>query len=200
MTEGTAPAQAAPTTGAAAALADADATGVFFDAATWQDIPRGSDAALYGDGRYTAPSDAPAILELNRHRLITVTGAWQRCSIIDYERLNPAYHPVTLRAFVRGRKKRKLDAIVYCNESTAAEAVRALADSRDELGKYPGLLWWIATLDGVSRSAAELCTTLATEWDAPEITTANLWANQWTGTATVDRSNRFLLWRPPWQH
>jgi hypothetical protein len=176
---------------------DAGVLGRFYDAANWAAIPHHSDAALYADGEFAVPIGAAGELELHRARYITVTGDWGSCSIVDYERLNPDFSPVRLRAFVRGRKAHNMDAIVYCNMDTAAEAIAALDDDRrGGLLRYPRLFWWIATLDGRQRTAAELCAELAKDWDAPEITPRTLWGNQATDTGAVDISNRFLPWLP----
>lgn len=171
----------------------------FYDAATWSDLPHDADLALYCDGLFKAARNAAVILRAREVRQITVTGDYRAASIVDYERLNPVYFPAGLRGFVRGRRTRDQDAIVYCNEVTAAEAISALRDfGQGELLAYPKLYWWIATLDNVQFSAAELVALLAGKYQAPEITEANLWANQWgQGPGQqYDISNRFLPWHP----
>lgn len=171
----------------------------FFDSAYWPHLPHDSDVALYCDGNFEAPPTAEKELNAKRVRLITVTGNWRNASIVDYEKLNPVYFPAGLRAFVRGRRSLNMDAIVYCNQSTAAEAISALRDSgHGTLLDYPRLFWWIATLDNVELSAVELARQLMDLWDAPEITIRNLWANQWTqgDGGLYDESRRYLSWRP----
>lgn len=175
------------------------ASPAFYDAADWQHIPHDSDVALYCDGNFAAPPAAADELGAKRVRLITVTGNWRNASIVDYEKFNPVYFPAGLRAFVRGRRSQDMDAIVYCNQSTAAEAISALRDfGFGTLLKYPKLYWWIATLDDIEISAVDLVRQLASHWDAPEITLANLWANQWgQGEGGLyDISRRYLSWRP----
>lgn len=172
---------------------------VFYDSAQWSLIQSRTDAALYNDGQFRAPVDAPNRLGLKDWRWITVTGDWRKASIVDYEKFNPVYNPAGLRGFVRGRRSLQMDAIVYCNESTAAEAIAALRDfGHGSLLEYDKLFWWIATLDEIQRTPEELCQQLAADWDAPEITIRRLWGNQWGQVegGQVDISNRFLDWRP----
>lgn len=171
----------------------------FFDAAIWRNLPSDADLTLYCDGEFAAPKDAAVTLRAKETRQITVTGDWRNASIVDYEKFNPVYNPPGLRGFVRGRRSVDEDAILYFNESTAAEAISALRDfGNGTLLAYRNLYYWIATLDGIERSAEELVTLLADKWDAPEINLSNLWGNQFgQGPAgAYDISNRFLPWRP----
>lgn len=169
----------------------------FYDASNWENIPHGSDAMLYRDGRFNAPLTAPESLSLNRHRWITVTGDYRNCSVVDYEMFEPVYFPAGLRGFVRGRRSLSMDAIVYCNKSTAAEAVAALKDfGHGNLINYSKLYWWIATLDGIELTQAELARQMASTWEAPEITEKNLYADQYLDDGLKDTSNLFMPWLP----
>ncbi len=167
----------------------------FFDAANWQNIPRDSWAMLYRDGQYSVPPNAASILGLARVRYITVTGWWQACGAIDWEPGNPCFNPAALRAFVRGRRSRNWPARVYVEREYAAEAWNALSGYTS----WPGLFWWIPTLDGHEWTAQELADDLRQNWDAP-IPVDRIWANQWNQEPVIgpnavrDVSNLFLNW------
>lgn len=169
--------------------------GVFFDNVLWHNIQPGSLAALYADGRYTAPAIAESALGLTGARRITVLGNYQIASIIDFEPGNAAYDPKTLRRFTRGRRNLGADSITYCDRADAAETWHALTEGTDtNLRDYT--LWWISTLDGVPWTAEELAADLATNWGAP-IPASRIWANQNIRGigGTSDRSNLFLPFR-----
>ena len=81
----------------------------------------------------------------------------------------------------------------YCDRANAADAVRALFDDgHGKLLGYPGLYWWISTLDGVEWTAQNLAEDLAKNWDALEITADRIWACQ-NKTGAVDES---ILYQP----
>lgn len=166
----------------------------FYDAAHWAGIPPESYAALYRDGEYAAPLTAPAQLRLTGHRWITVTGDYRNSGIIDWEPGNPCYTPSALRAFVRGRRRMGARARVYCDRADAAEALDAvMAWLGGDLGIYPGLSWWIATLDNQNWTAETLSDELAARWDAP-IPAGRLWANQNVRGTDYDTSTLFGDW------
>jgi hypothetical protein len=168
--------------------------GVFFDNAQWHNIPQGSLAALYCDGRFAAPSNAATVLHLPGARRITVLGDYRNASILDWEP-GDVQTPATLRGFVRGRKAVSQMAIVYCDRAQAAETWNALTEGSDtNLRDYA--LWWISTLDEVTWPVAALAQNLASVWGAP-IPESQLWANQnMPGVnGTSDRSNLFLPFR-----
>lgn len=166
----------------------------FFDAANWPAIPRGSSAMLYQDGQYAAPADAPAQLGLQRARWITVVNNYRRCGAIDlFEQ--PWWSPALLRSYVRGRRAMDARARVYTDEAAAAEQVAALRDSPGgQLLAYPGLVWWVATLDGRQLTADQLAAELANQWDAPEITADRIWAHQRANVREYDESDLFQAW------
>ena len=166
----------------------------FYDAATWQNIPHGTSACLYGDGRYAAPADAPKILGLTQYRIITVTGDYRIAGAIDFEPGNPCYDPRTLRRYVRGRRNSGHRARVYCDRADASEAWHGLTEGTDtNLRDYAE--WWISTLDGTDWTPDELAADLASRWGAP-IPAGKLWGNQNRGgmTAPYDESNLFGQW------
>lgn len=175
--------------------AAAQAQAVFYDAATWRNIAVGSSAALYGDGEFAVPADAPQQLQLRRHRFITVTGNGRTCSIID-GRPDNNLSPAQVRGFVRERRGNSQHAIIYTPRSWAAEYLRILWDyGHGSLLAYENLLWWISTLDGKPWTAKELAAELKGNWDAP-IAEDKLWAVQWKGgvSAPVDESILFGAW------
>src|SRR5215467_12207016 len=94
----------------------------FYDSARWLSIPHGVRAALGRDGEWAASLDAPAKLELVDHRWITVFSDYRNCSIQDLLEQPWATGPM-VRKFVRGRRARGMDAIVYVDRAQAAEAV-----------------------------------------------------------------------------
>jgi hypothetical protein len=163
-----------------------------YDSATWEDIPPGSDAALYFDGEWPAPKTAA---DNRRARWITVEWDYRNCSIVDlFEQ--PWWSPARLRAFVRGRRAMGMYAIVYTDQAAAAEQWAALRDDdHGELLDYERLLWWVATRNFGQPTAIELATDLAIRWSAP-IPPDRIWANQYTLNPqnNYDVSNRYLPW------
>lgn len=167
----------------------------FKDSSDWRNIPHGSDAALYKDGAFEAPPDAPERLELHRVRWITVIGDYRRAGIVDWEPGNEVFTPPGLRGYVRGRRGMNTRARIYTDRADAAEAVAALRDfGHGELLQYGGLMWWIATLDDLFETAEEIAADLAANWGAPEITADKIWADQFTDTGAVDISRLYGVW------
>lgn len=175
----------------------------FYDAFDWRNLPRRSTLAVYGDGD---PASVPTVADLGHlepvdHRVITVTGNYQIASILDGRPDNNVTDAQT-RAFVRGRKAGNYDAIMYAPRAFVAEVQRALLDSgAAHLLDYPGLYWWIPTLDGRQWTAEELADDLAANWGAI-VEPSRIWANQWgqfphLGPAAIyDISNLFMAFRP----
>lgn len=171
----------------------------FYDAVSWTEIPHGSMAALYFDGRFAAPPNTPKALSLARHRWITVTGNYRDCSIADLLE-QPGYTPGKLRGFVRGRRGLGMDAIIYSDRAQAAEGLAALRDfGHGDLAEYAHLWWWISTLDGIDLDAEELARELRDSWGA-DIPASSLWGHQWTQlpsigpAATLDVSRLYGEW------
>lgn len=174
-----------------------------YDAFNWRNLPRRRYLCVYGDG---APESVPTVGDLGRlapidHRVITVTGDYRIASILDGRPDNNVTDAAT-RGFVRGRKADGYDAIMYADRSHVAEVQRALADSgAARLLEYPGLWWWIPTLDGRQWTPNELSEDLAANWGAL-VDPDRIWANQYDQLphlgpgALVDLSNRFLAFRP----
>lgn len=168
--------------------------GVFFDNVLWGNIPQGSLAALYLDGRWPAPPNAATVLHSPGVRRITVTGNYKEASIIDFEP-GDVTSTQRLRRFVRGRRASGELAIVYSDRADAADTWDGLTEGADtNLRDYAK--WWISTLDEINWSADELSANLHASWDAP-IPPSQLWANQnMPGiNGTSDRSNLFLPFR-----
>lgn len=173
----------------------------FYDAAGWQHIPHGADALLYYDGNYKAPADAPAVLGLRQHRWITVLGDYHHAGAVDWEPGNPCFTPAGLRAYVAGRKSIGARARVYVQRSLVSAALAALdsPEAPGDLPTWPGLLWWIPTLDGHQLTATQLQADLATHWGAV-LPIQSLWAQQWTQIpelgpgALADQSTLFGTW------
>lgn len=165
----------------------------FYDAATWQNIPHGSSAALYADGDFAVSGGDQASLGLARVRHITVTGNGRIASIID-GRPDNALSPAQVRGFVRERRGVSQHAIIYTPRSWAAEYLAILYDGgHGRLGEYEHLLWWISTLDGKPWTAAELASELAGNWDAL-IPQDRIWACQNAPGAKVDGSVLYQSW------
>ena len=155
---------------------------------------------LYADGGYAAPADAPAQLALSQARWITVEGNHQVAGAIDWEERNPCFTDQALADFVAGRRSMGARARVYVQRSLVSRALAALdASETDDLATYPGLLWWIPTLDGREWTAGELQADLAANWNA-DLPLATIWANQWTQipqlgpNAIADQSTLFGTW------
>lgn len=172
----------------------------FYDAARWPSIPHGSAAMLYLDRGYAAPADAPQQLGLAAWRWITVTGNAKGAGAIDWEEGNPCFTPWHLASYVAGRKAMGCRARVYCQRSLLSAALDALAGALGgSLATYPGLLWWIPTLDGRRWTAAELAADCAANWNAA-LPIDTLWACQFDqipalGPAAVaDVSQLFGTW------
>lgn len=172
----------------------------FYDAAYWRNIPQGSSAILYLDGRYAAPPSAPTVLALAEVGWMTVTGDANGAGSIDWEAGNACFTPNGLAAYVAQRKAMGKRARVYVQRSLVSAALAALDQSEaQDLATYPGLLWWIPTLDGREWTAAELQHDLATNWNA-NLPLATIWANQWTQIphigpgALADQSSLFGVW------
>lgn len=153
----------------------------FFDAEDWRNIPPGSDALLYLDGDFAAPADALVQLRLRRHRWLTVEGDYRRAGAIDWEPGNPCFTPAGLRDYVAGRRSISCRARVYVQRSLVSQALAALDDPEGpgDLATWPGLLWWIPTLDGIERTAAQIVADLAAHFDAV-LPVSSIWGQQWT--------------------
>ena len=84
-----------------------------------------------------------------------------------------------LRTWAQGRKRMDCLARVYCNRSSAEEA----------LGQVAGMgnvRWWISTLDNNPHwTAEELAADLRDNWHA-DIAAADLWGVQYAGGMTAD--------------
>lgn len=166
----------------------------FYDSARWQTLQGLGAAALYRDGRFAAPTDAPQTLKLKRHRWITIDDDYRDCSIIDWEQGNPCFTAQGLVRFVLGRRGLDKEAIPYFDRADAHAAVDALKSyGTGQLWRYPRLYFWLGTLDGTPLTAEDLAEQLADRWDAP-IPTDRIWADQYLDDGTKDTSRLFLRW------
>jgi hypothetical protein len=164
------------------------------DSTTPLDIPTDAEVALYFDGDFATTPEVAA--RFKRVRWITVLANWRECGIQDL--LEQTYfRPSLMRAFVRGRSHINEKARIYVDRDQAREAIRSLYDfgHSPQLLRYPGLEWWISTLDNEQWTPDELAQDLAQNWDAPEIKADKIWANQNTPAQPgqhYDGSNLFL--------
>jgi hypothetical protein len=112
---------------------------IFYDSTVPGNIPEGTFACLYYDGRYAAsPDEAKRFLDV---RWITIGSDFKNAGIVDFEEGNPSYSSQSaLREFVEGRKSLGLRARVYTDLDNLP-----LVRSRLEGLDY---LVWLATLNG----------------------------------------------------
>jgi hypothetical protein len=167
----------------------------FYDAiaSNLHTLPDSASVMAYSDGFYAAiPSQ---VARFHRVRWITVTGNFETSGAADWLPDNR----FDLAAYVSGRKVMNCRARVYVARSAARHALNVLGYPHGgELWTYPGLVWWIPTLDDKMWSPDGLAQSLK-DWDAP-IPAGSLWANQWTQipslgrAATADQSSLFLPW------
>ena len=195
-------------TGPIEAAAAAAATGAtqMFDAADWRNLPHGHYCAVYGDGHpggFDIPTPAQvASIGAPDHRVITIRGNGRIASILDGRPDNNIDDP-TVRAWARERIALKGSMIPYTPRAFVRGYQRALFDggNTQRLYEYPGLFWWIATLDGHPWTAEELSADLAANWDAI-VPPDRIWAVQWDQqpqlgpSARVDVSRLFMDFRP----
>lgn len=167
----------------------------FYDAADWREIPDGSHAMLYMDGIYAVPPNAVDVLHTAHWHFITVLGS-PAAGACDWLPDNS----FDLAAYVAGRKARDNRARVYTPRAYLRQALLALGWPRaGHLWAYPGLFWWIPTLDDVQWTAESLSINIGRYWNA-DIPADRIWGNQWTqqpeiGPAAVrDQSTLFLEW------
>jgi hypothetical protein len=146
---------------------------LFYDSARPELIPAGAThAALYRDGDYGAAGITSAARFLH-HRWITVLGDFGGAGIADYEPGNAIFEPGRLSQWAGARAAYGLGYRTYCDRDNAGRAWRELG------GLAPGALWWISTLDGVVRTAAELSAELH-ELGAP-VPAGRIWGQQFAG-------------------
>lgn len=168
---------------------------LFYDSATWENLPRNTWLALYRDGIFATPGHAISVLHPVKVRWYTVEGDYRTAGILDWEKGNPCYTAGGLRRFVAGRRGLGFTARVYLDRADAEQAVFYLRDyGHGSLLDYPGLFWDVSTLDGHQWTAEDLAADLAANWGAPEITAARLWANQWLDDGAKDTSTLFGKW------
>lgn len=172
----------------------------FYDAAEWADLPHHQSVCLYRDGRYAVTQNDVLRIQPARVRWITITGNGRAASILDGQPDNPL-RPAQVRGFVRERKAGEKEAIIYTPRAWVAEYQAILNDfGHGELGAYEGLLWWIATLDGIQRTPEEISADLEENYHTT-LPAEDIWGNQWTqlpelgAGALVDVSDLYKPWR-----
>lgn len=163
---------------------------MFFDSINPSEIVENARACLYFDGE-PGKATADDAKRFSRVRWITRTGDYRNCGILDFEPGCPITFQIpVLQRYVLGRKGMKVRARIYTDRADAHLAWNGLRQAG--LHTYPGLLWWVATLDGSQgRTPESLAAELADVWNAP-IPAASLWGHQWFGGVTVDESDLFL--------
>jgi hypothetical protein len=167
----------------------------FYDSAEWPELPPPPRwGMLYRDGRFAAFQQPH---QFARYRWITVTGDYRHAGAADWLPDNR----FDLAEYVDGRRQMGVRARVYVARSKARAALDALGYPRaGHLWTYPGLYYWIPTLDGRPGWTPQSITAdLATNWDAP-IPAGRIWAIQWGqepelgAGAAYDVSNLFGEW------
>jgi hypothetical protein len=153
-------------------------------------IGKYTHVALYsGDCTYPCPADVADAWEPANKRWITFTGT-AAASIIDYEAHTKAFSTNgVLKAWLKARKDAKMQrpAWIYCDLSNAAKAV--------EWAEGLPFHWWLATLDGISRSPAELSSLLRDHGLTEAESKADLIdAQQVETVSSTDRSLCFGNW------
>jgi hypothetical protein len=157
----------------------------FYDAATWQDIPRGARACVYADGIYACPA-ADAYSRFSAVRFITVRGgtdAAKYAGCLDWEKGNPDFTGSELRDWALGRQDMGRLARVYVQLSNLRQA-------HDDVDDVHAVRWWVAWWDGpkTAEQVAEASGGLIT----PEL----VWAQQYEGDPSggVDRNVLLSTW------
>jgi hypothetical protein len=166
----------------------------FYDSAEWPEHPpAGSWAMLYRDGVFARFQHADMF---ERVRWITVTGDYRTCGAADWLPDNR----FDLARYVAGRQEMQARARAYVARVAARHALDVLGyPHRGQLWTYPGLKWWLPTLDDVLRTPDELAADLRANWDAP-IAPEDIWAQQYRQYpqlgkgAAFDVSRLFLPW------
>jgi hypothetical protein len=170
-------------------------TDQFFDAiaSNLNRLPDSASVMAYVDGIFAATN--AQVQRFTRHRWITVTGDYQTAGAADWRPDNN----FDLARYVDGRQGMNCRARVYVPRAWARQALNALGFPHSgQLWQYPGLVWWIPTLDGKKWTPNQLAASLAA-FDAP-IPARVLWGNQWTqipqlgGNAYADQSSLYMAW------
>lgn len=151
------------------------------------DIPYGYAALYASDCDYPCPPEAAARFKPENRRWITFTGM-PHCSIADFEPGTEVFHdPPQLRRWARARETEDRGlTIVYSDLSNAGTAQLVL-------GRHVPYVWWLATLDGIQRTAAELSQELLRF--GVKVAPEAIWANQWQEGDGYDTSLGFGSWR-----
>ena len=163
----------------------------FYDAATWQNIPPGSWAALARDGRFAVE---PAAVErrFERVRYITVLGgkaAAAYAGIADYEDGDAAKSvPGALREWAAERREMNCLARGYADRSDLPEMHRLIGD-------LPNVRYWVSTLDDKQWTVEELVADILAV-EGLKLDPALIWGIQIEGgpTAPFDRSLLTAAW------
>jgi hypothetical protein len=157
-----------------------------YDAAS-EHFPAGTQYAIpYIDGRYAATAEqVKAIPHVRWNTVLAGQAAAARAGACDFEPGNESFEdPAALRAWAQGRLAAGNLARCYTNFANLALAA----------GRLQGLAnvrWWLATLDGVQRTATDLAA-MATRYHVT-LDPAHIWAQQYAGGMTAAYDTSLLL-------
>jgi hypothetical protein len=160
---------------------------IFYDSAAGEFPDDAEYVALYVDGDYQYHEGRTFP---NEH-WITVLGD-PKVLVADYEPGNLLFSaPGALRTWADRRIAMHRRAVVYCDRADLHQAHHELGAI---VSTYPGLLWWIPTLDGGQWTAQSLANDIAAHWGV-WIPPSRIWANQRLDAGTWDESDLFGVWR-----
>jgi hypothetical protein len=157
-----------------------------YDAAS-EHFPAGTQYAIpYIDGRYAAtPEQVQAIPHVRWNTVLAGQASAAKAGVCDFEPGNESFeNPAALRAWAEARLAAGNLARCYTNFDNlalAAERLQGLGNVR----------WWLATLDGVGCTAAELAA-MAARYHVT-LDPARVWAQQVSGGLTAAYDTSFLL-------
>jgi hypothetical protein len=157
-----------------------------YDAAS-EHFPAGAQYAIpYVDGRYAAtPEQVKAVPHVRWNTVLGGVAAAAKAGVCDFEPGNESFaDPAALRAWADGRLAMGKLARCYTNFANLALAAERLSG----LGN---VRWWLATLDGVQRTAAELAG-MAARYHVT-LDPGRVWAQQYAGGMTAAYDTSILL-------
>lgn len=150
---------------------------IFYDSARYGLIPAGADAALYYDGRYAVTPEQAQ--RFGHVRWITIAGgaaAAAHAGAIDWEYGNLAFEGNQLLEWAQARQAMNARARVYVDFANLPRA-------HSLVGSLPCVAWWLATLDGVGRTAEGLA--VMAQQHGVTLDPSRIWAQQYAGGMTA---------------
>jgi hypothetical protein len=162
-----------------------------YDAAS-EHFPAGTQYAIpYVDGKYAAtPEQVKAIPHVRWNTVLGGQAVAAKAGVCDFEPGNESFEdPAALRAWAEGRLAMNKLARCYTNFANIALAAERLSG----LGN---VRWWLATLDGVQRTAAELVE-MAARYHVT-LDPATVWAQQYAGGLTAAYDTSILMPGATW--